>query len=948
MMQGALRRIYGLLPSLAERSSIIQLVNLDLYREAQGTAMFFPLDFYEIHNYLFPLGSGNRDMDVVRYYFENLAHQMVLLPPSAWELIRYLERQSNWLRTIYHPSSTLIDEFLKSQELHSFCQKLEAGAPADEILRAYDSMGRYRRILDFLREDGIKTILEEPAQSFVRLLDTGRLVALETVVDGTAWQELDNDVFKAALDAFDERRPAVEKRTPNRIDALNLAMTFTLNTNHYTSSSGGSFFVIVTHGAATERVYSRIRWRDDPLPLSRGTPLNRSHRYCAYHAYFESLTDPRQAIHDYMDDLDQVDALKEQFESLFQSFGREYLAKSSKEDPGVAAELRGIHEELERIQDKMAVIDRQARIAAEVEPWDGSPNLLDRLASKDQIRAVLIEHISVANNLTRMVFERVEPIVRSLPVRMLDHEFEKIITFITSPSVTAIPPEEVERFSIKAFFKGQRGDQPFTVGRTYVLRAGIRWHRPDRPNESSDLTFHVLVRSQDMDVSPQQIQKLVVYPSSKFIWLEFSMTPRSVGTKKTRVEFYHRLNGLGQIDLELRVVGDKEPLYRNLYESVVSELRPIPMPAHVDPVTVQITINRWRGNEYEAFIQSQGNNLVTKVDMSPHDLDRLNDRMQRAAAQLALCNNTESQSTSEEMQAALQDLAEQGKLAYNLIFNKKAKSFLKDALKESTKVIIQINSDDLLVPWDLVYDGDPKTPEFGRFWGMRYIISRITLSGRRDGSFVSPKVLFETRPKVGLLTDASLSAVRSKEIPFFKALDYNGSISLVHLRPLELEEENAFEEFIQFWRHEFSLAHFACHAMTEENDPFSLYLQISNDYPIHTAHLLIYNFQAYNHPLVILNACRTGVVSPLQTIDLARTFLRCAARGVLATECAIPDSLAADFAEALYRHLLQGRTLGESLMLARWELWKMYKNPSGLLYAMYAPDAICLVKRKGE
>jgi len=68
---------------------------------------------------------------------------------------------------------------------------------------------------------------------------------------------------------------------------------------------------------------------------------------------------------------------------------------------------------------------------------------------------------------------------------------------------------------------------------------------------------------------------------------------------------------------------------------------------------------------------------------------------------------------------------------------------------------------------------------------------------------------------------------------------------------------------------------------------------------------------------------------------------------VVATECAVPDAFAAEFAEQLYTHLLAGEQLGESLLATRRYFLEKYHNPSGLLYSMYAPPSIRLAQIGG-
>jgi CHAT domain-containing protein len=109
----------------------------------------------------------------------------------------------------------------------------------------------------------------------------------------------------------------------------------------------------------------------------------------------------------------------------------------------------------------------------------------------------------------------------------------------------------------------------------------------------------------------------------------------------------------------------------------------------------------------------------------------------------------------------------------------------------------------------------------------------------------------------------------------------------------------------------------------------------------------VYGIVVNGHPLVVLNACETGNLNPLYTANFAAAFLKYGALGVVATECAVPDAFAADFAQQLYTHLLAGEPLGESLLATRRYFLEEYHNPTGLLYSMYAPPSIRLAYTGG-
>ena len=231
---------------------------------------------------------------------------------------------------------------------------------------------------------------------------------------------------------------------------------------------------------------------------------------------------------------------------------------------------------------------------------------------------------------------------------------------------------------------------------------------------------------------------------------------------------------------------------------------------------------------------------------------------------------------------------------------------------------------------------------------MNYVISRVIPKGARSGAFVSPDIIVDSTPRFGLLTYSGLRSVAEKEIPFFKKLAENRTISLLQLRALDPSKKRAeFKEFQKFWGNTLNVVHFACHAFYEDGSPDMSHLLVSDEFDISIMDLVTYEVTINDHPLIIMNACETGNLNPLYTSHFAAAFLKHGVRGVVATECTVPDAFAADFAERFYTHLLAGERLGTSLLETRRYFLEEYLNPTSLLYSMYAPQSLRLAVEGG-
>jgi len=364
---------------------------------------------------------------------------------------------------------------------------------------------------------------------------------------------------------------------------------------------------------------------------------------------------------------------------------------------------------------------------------------------------------------------------------------------------------------------------------------------------------------------------------------------------------------------------------------------------HDDPVTVTLMIySRDKGNRFDMDILVSGQKEERlPIAMTSKDLEELN-RWLRARMNKVIRNFINRESISpEDAQADFVKLANIGRHAFTEVFSAtRAQRAMLDVLSFSDQIIFEINSEDFSMPWELLYP-EPlgKDPSYEKFWGMKHIISRvINKEGRR---FISPRIRIESLPVLGLLAYSNLPGVAQHEIPFFEQLKMAGKIKLFKMPPLDPEPEKRdgeLDKFKKFWNRKFHIAHFACHACGREEPHFDSFIQLSNGIRITLLELKEAEIIIKEHPLVILNACETGRLSSMNTRDFAGDFIRYGARGVVATEHAVPDVLASEFTKELYSHLLEGKKLGESILETRRELLRR-GNPLGLLYSIYAPPA---------
>jgi CHAT domain len=300
----------------------------------------------------------------------------------------------------------------------------------------------------------------------------------------------------------------------------------------------------------------------------------------------------------------------------------------------------------------------------------------------------------------------------------------------------------------------------------------------------------------------------------------------------------------------------------------------------------------------------------------------------------------------------LEDLAWQGRLTWHRIFPRdEDRDFILQALARAQEPALEISTDHFFVPWELLYEGGANDPvDVKNFWGFRFQLSRVLTDVRQK---LTPIITVQVRPRVTLFANVELDSVRETEAPYFRNLQLSQKIQLTEWEQVQLPEPEPLSEpelsrrrFAYACQQESDVAHFACHAVVDTKYGPRSYLTLSSDLRILLGDLQMNtNYRLAGAPFVVLNACGTAVRDPLKTSDFVRRFMLNGGRGVLATECDVPDRFAGLFIQQLYDQWLGEAPLGTVLLAARRHFLQEHQNPLGLLYAAYAPFEIQLQRR---
>jgi CHAT domain-containing protein len=257
-------------------------------------------------------------------------------------------------------------------------------------------------------------------------------------------------------------------------------------------------------------------------------------------------------------------------------------------------------------------------------------------------------------------------------------------------------------------------------------------------------------------------------------------------------------------------------------------------------------------------------------------------------------------------------------------------------------LIIQITSPDFSFPWELLYPHSLEKPSFEHFLGFQFIVSRISCRLKEDAALLNNEIECSPRLRLGLVLDTSLTHVKTQEFPYFTRLRDRKQVALSKLEALyPSSRRRGIHKFKSFVGRPLHVAHFACHGSVMGETKGLQEIKIDDDFHITVEEMEAEEISFTGYPLVVMNNCESGNINPQYSFHFANYFLNTGgARGLIATECKVPDEFAAAFSQRLYNDLLSGKPLGESILRARQYFLSRLSNPLGLAYCLYAPPSI--------
>jgi len=276
-------------------------------------------------------------------------------------------------------------------------------------------------------------------------------------------------------------------------------------------------------------------------------------------------------------------------------------------------------------------------------------------------------------------------------------------------------------------------------------------------------------------------------------------------------------------------------------------------------------------------------------------------------------------------------------MLYDQLLDKTVKERLRNASEKN--LVLYLDEAIAYLPWELLYDGnDFLCLKFNLGRGMR--IKDIAVEPNYKNLSSVPKMLILANPEDNL-PSAAKEAYDIKD-----ALDKMRE--LIHV---DFKITNINPDYVKKNIRDYDILHYAGHAEYYLDNPEESGW-ILDEGKLKVKDILKIGESGSLPVLVFANACETASIdviepeSEKEIYGMVRSFLISGVRHYIASICKIPDEAARFFAREFYTRLMQNKTIGEAIRLARLGLIKEYgqNQISWMAYLLFGEPMFKLSK----
>lgn len=288
------------------------------------------------------------------------------------------------------------------------------------------------------------------------------------------------------------------------------------------------------------------------------------------------------------------------------------------------------------------------------------------------------------------------------------------------------------------------------------------------------------------------------------------------------------------------------------------------------------------------------------------------------------------------------ELARAGRQLFTLLFEsgdsglQLVGQLLADALL-SDEQIIRVHSDDLFVPWPMLYTpADPDVNLYAAdapwsldgFWGYRHLVEHTISEMPRFDARIRPD---GERLITGMMLDPRLDAKYHTQ-PCVKPLkDFFQDRTTVILR----ESRAILAEHLMGRKVADQISYFCCHAAFESIEQAQLALGDGIEIVTDDFREWLTNRTLSSSPVVFVNSCEGGKLASLFYTSFGMVLLKAGANCLLGPQIQVPPLFAREYALEFFRRFLRGDRIGDVVHEIAREWMDTLKNPLGLVVSLY-------------
>lgn len=286
---------------------------------------------------------------------------------------------------------------------------------------------------------------------------------------------------------------------------------------------------------------------------------------------------------------------------------------------------------------------------------------------------------------------------------------------------------------------------------------------------------------------------------------------------------------------------------------------------------------------------------------------------------------------------AIPELKKNGQLLFDYVIPKAIKEQLRTTKAEDLTVLVDETL--VFIPWELLFDGN-------EFFCRRFNLGRrvkTTQSVKKDSGRPRRNSLM-----MQVIADPQGNLIQARKEAIAIRDRFAASADIL----VTTKTKNVYKQYIQKNIRDYDIVHYAGHADYDVNDPQN------SGWLLRDGKLNCHDFNklgesGYFPQLIFMNACQS-VLSISKSDDknyeqglfgLANAFLMSGGRFVIGALTKISDEAALEMAKSFYGHLIEKKSVGYALRMARegliekrgeddlaWAAYVLYGDPSGNVF----------------